>query len=151
MKRILSGAALILWTTLLGAQTPAQEPSNAPSDAPSNDGQPYNGTWVSPQEKDVKLVMQTIGEKIHVQEFKGNQMKWEYTCGLGKACQFKEGTHEATVSLWRNGPKLVEVRTRGDMVMKRRFTLADKGTTLDVEVLPISPPGETQTLAYSRN
>ena len=30
MKRILSGAALILWTTLLGAQTPAQEPSNAP-------------------------------------------------------------------------------------------------------------------------
>jgi hypothetical protein len=58
---------------------------------------------------------------------------------------------EATVSLWQNGPKLVELRTRGDRVTKRRFTLADKGSTLDVEVLPISPPGETQTLAYSRD
>ncbi len=144
MKLTVSGTALILWAALLGAQTPAPEPSN--------DGAPYNGTWVSPNDKDGKLVLRITGEKIHVQEFKGNEMKWEYTCGLsGETCKFKEGMHEATVSLWRNGPKLVELRTRGDMVMKRRFTLADKGGTLDVEVLPISPPGETQTLAYSRN
>jgi hypothetical protein len=140
MKLLVSGAALILWASLLGAQTPAQQEPT------------YNGTWVSQKDKDVKLVMQTTGDKIHVQEFKGSEMKWEYTCGLsGKACKFKEGMHEATVSLWQNGPKLVELCTRGDSVTKRRFTLADKGSTLDVEVLPISPPGETQTLAYSRD
>ena len=85
-------------------------------------------------------------------EFKGSEMKWQYTCGIsGKACKFKEGSRSATVSLWLNGPKLVELCTRGDSVTKRRFTLADKGTTLDIEVLPISPPGETQTIAYSRD
>lgn len=139
MRFIASGAALILWASLLGAQTPAQQPT-------------YNGTWVSQKDKDVKLTMQTSGDKIHVQEFKGNDLKWEYTCGLsGKACKFKEGMREATVSIWQNGPKLVELCTRGDSVTKRRFTLADQGSKLDVEVLPISPPGETQTLAYSRD
>ena len=140
MRITIGCAALILFASMLLAQTPAQQDPS------------YDGTWVSRKDKDVKLMVQTVGNKVHIQEFKGSEMKWQYTCGIsGKACKFKEGSRSATVSLWLNGPKLVELCTRGDSVTKRRFTLADKGTTLDIEVLPISPPGETQTIAYSRD
>jgi hypothetical protein len=111
----------------------------------------YSGTWFS-HDKNVKLVLDQTADKIHVQEYRGSTLKSEYTCGItGKVCKFKDGGHAATVSLWINGPKLVALETRGDTVTKRRFTLDDKGSKLDEEVLPISPPGATQTIAYSRD
>jgi hypothetical protein len=54
------------------------------------------------------------------------------------------------VALWFNGPKLVELRTRGSEVTRRRFTLTSDGKSLEVELSPMSSPGKTEILAYSR-
>ncbi|HVW85710.1 MAG TPA: hypothetical protein VHB50_13570 [Bryobacteraceae bacterium] len=110
-----------------------------------------SGTWVLQKDNAVKLTLQETGDKIHVQETKGGDVTANYTCNLdGKDCSFKEEGHAAKVSLWFNGPKLVELRTRGNEVTKRRFTVADDGKSMEVEVLPISTPGKGETLAYSR-
>lgn len=133
-------AVLIIWAGVAPAQTPPQQ-------APA-----YAGTWVSQKDKDIKLTLETTGDKIHVQEYKGSELKFDYTCGItGSSCKFKDGGHSATVSLWLNGPKLVELQTTAESVTKRRFSVTDKGSTLDVEVLKISPPGETEKIAFSRD
>jgi hypothetical protein len=110
-----------------------------------------SGTWVLQKDSTVKLVVEQTPEKIHVQELKGGDVRTEYTCNLdGKDCAIKEEGHSAKVALWFNGPKLVELRTRGNEVTRRRFTLASDGKSLEVELSPMSSPGKTEIMAYSR-
>ena len=110
-----------------------------------------SGTWVLGKDSSVKLVVEQTPEKIHVKELKGDEVRTEYTCNLdGKDCSIKEEGHSAKVALWFNGPKLVELRTRGSEVTRRRFTLTGDGKSLEVELSPMSSPGKTEILAYSR-
>jgi hypothetical protein len=44
----------------------------------------------------------------------------------------------------------VELRTRGNVVVKRRFGLKDGGKTLEVELMPIAPSGKTETILYAK-
>jgi hypothetical protein len=110
-----------------------------------------SGTWVLGKDPSVKLVVEQTPEKVHVKELKADEVRTEYTCNLdGKDCSIKEEGHSAKVALWFNGPKLVELRTRGSEVTRRRFTLASDGKSLEVELSPMSSPGKTEILAYSR-
>lgn len=110
-----------------------------------------SGTWVLAKDTSVKLVVEQTPEKVHVKELRGDEVRTEYTCNLdGKDCSIKEEGHSAKVALWFNGPKLVELRTRGSEVTRRRFTLASDGKSLEVELSPMSSPGKTEILAYSR-
>ena len=110
-----------------------------------------SGTWVLQKDNTVKLVVEQTPEKIHVREMKGDQVRADYTCNLdGKDCSVKEDGHSEKVALWFNGPKLVEMITRGAEVSRKRFTLADGGKTLQVEFSPMSTQGKTEILAYSR-
>jgi hypothetical protein len=110
-----------------------------------------SGTWVLSKDPSVKLVVEQTPEKVHVKELKADEVRTEYTCNLdGKDCSIKEEGHSAKVALWFNGPKLVELRTRGSEVTRRRFTLASDGKSLEVELSPMSSPGKTEILAYSR-
>jgi hypothetical protein len=110
-----------------------------------------SGTWVLGKDSSVKLVVEQTPEKIHVKELKGDAVRTEYTCNLdGKDCSIKEEGHSAKVALWFNGPKLVELRTRGSEVTRRRFTLANDGKSLEVELSSMSASGKTEILAYSR-
>ncbi len=110
-----------------------------------------SGTWVLTKDTTVRLVVEQMAEKIHVKELKGDDVRTEYTCNFdGKDCAIKEEGHAARVALWFNGPKLVELRTHGNEVTRRRFTLATDGKSLEVELSPMSSPGKTEILAYSR-
>jgi hypothetical protein len=110
-----------------------------------------SGTWVLQKDSSVKLVVEQMAEKIHVQESRAGAVVTDYTCNFdGKDCAIKEEGHSAKVALWFNGPKLVELTTRGSEVTRRRFTLAGDGKTLEVEFSPMSSPGKTEVLAYSR-
>lgn len=110
-----------------------------------------SGTWVLTRDSTVKLVVEQMPDKIHVKELKGDAVLTEYTCNVdGKDCSIKEEGHAAKVALWFNGPKLVELRTRGSEVTRRRFTLGGDGKSLEVELSPMSTPGKTEILAYSR-
>ena len=49
-----------------------------------------------------------------------------------------------------NGSKLVLLETRGDQVVKRLFATAQTGDILDLDVIPMTPDGKTETLHFQR-
>ncbi len=126
-----------LWSICLFGQTPP--------------GPTIAGTWLLQSDSNEKLVLEHSGDKIHVQEFKGPELKSDFSCSDdGKDCSVKEGGHSEKVSFYFNGPKLVELETRGDNVIQRHFALAGDGKSLEVEMVSISPPGKPDKMEYSR-
>jgi hypothetical protein len=114
------------------------------------DDQSYSGKWQS-GDRSSELIVDQTGDDVHVKEERGGKILCEYTCKLGgKNCSFKEEGKKATVSVYFNGPKLVEIRTRGEVVLKRRFGLKNDGKTMEVELMPIAPPGKTETILYAK-
>jgi len=110
-----------------------------------------SGTWILTKDNTFKLIVDQTPEKVHVKELRGDSVLTEYTCNFdGKDCSIKDEGHAAKVALWFNGPKLVELKTRGSEVTRRRFMPASDGKSLEVELSPMSSPGKTEILAYSR-
>jgi hypothetical protein len=58
--------------------------------------------------------------------------------------------HDAKVSLWYNGPKLVEMVTEGAHAVKRRYAVSADGANLGVEIIPVVPEGRPETLTLLR-
>ena len=111
----------------------------------------YSGTWRLQSDNSVELVLQQKDDTLHVKETKGSETKADYSCNtLGKECDVKNEGHEVKVSFWFNGPKLVQFETRGSNVVRRRFQLADNGSTLNVELSSIVPEGKDEKLAFAR-
>jgi hypothetical protein len=104
------------------------------------------GTWQSQSKPADSFVIQRTGDQIHLQEMDGTNVKSEYTCKLGG--QDCDVGHGEKVSLWFNGPVLVELRTHHDAVVKRRFAFADGGNQMQLEVDPINPPGKQDQIMY---
>ena len=79
------------------------------------DGQKSDyGTWVlEAKETGVRVIQEANGQKVA-----------EYECNtMGRECEMQEDGRSAKVSMWFNGPRLVQMRTRGSEVVKRRFLL----------------------------
>ena len=118
-------------------------------DAPASPD--FSGTWQSESDGAVKWVLKQDDGKIHIQELRGSGVEADYSCPLGGTeCNIEDSGHSEKTCLYFNGPKLVELRTRGEDVVKRRFTLSDGGKTMELELLPISPPGKTEKLAFQK-
>src|ERR687892_593199 len=54
------------------------------------------------------------------------------------------------VSMYYNGPVLVELDMNGDHVTKKRLHLAADGKAMEMEVVPISPPGASEKLVFAK-
>jgi hypothetical protein len=52
--------------------------------------------------------------------------------------------------MWFNGPTLVQIRTRGSEVIKRRFHVTSDRGTHELEIIPIAPGGKTEIVRMSR-
>ena len=68
----------------------------------------------------------------------------------GHDCQVKIAGHKAIVSLYYNGPALVQLETIGEQIVKRRFTILPSGNTMKVEVMPMSGHAPSQELEFER-
>jgi hypothetical protein len=91
------------------------------------------------------------GDQLHVQEVAGSKLKADFTCNLeGRECAIKDAGHAEKVTLYLNGMTLVELCTRGNNVVKRRFALAEDGKTMELEVMPIAPPGRAEKAEFAR-
>jgi hypothetical protein len=91
------------------------------------------------------------GDAVHVTYLQGDKKLAEFECDTdGKDCATKVGGHSAKVSLWFNGPKLVELETRGSEVVKRRFAVAGAGEEMDLEIIPIASDSKAETLHFKR-
>lgn len=77
----------------------------------------------------------------------------EYECEFnGRECDMKDEGHAAKVSLYYNGPALVETKTNGregEDVTRRKIELNSDGT-LSIEVQHIVPQREPQKFVYTR-
>ncbi len=88
---------------------------------------------------------------MHIKELEGGSEVADFTCGTGGAnCEIKTGGKKATISLWFNGPSLVEMETKGPDVIKRRFRILPANGTMEMEVIPIVPGGKTETYGFKR-
>ncbi|MCC6537124.1 MAG: hypothetical protein IT162_06210 [Bryobacterales bacterium] len=76
----------------------------------------------------------------------------EVKCALrGQSCKAIVDGERVSVSYWFNGPMLVEMATGGkqkDRAVKTRRKLAEDGQTMEVEVMPIAPPGKAEKLTF---
>jgi hypothetical protein len=109
----------------------------------TSQGDASNGasTWVFEPKADSLKITHTEGAST-VSEFECNTM--------GQGCKVKEGGKHATVSLWFNGGKLVELETQGSEVRKRRFSVNGDGEQMDVEVILVSAGGKQETMHLKR-
>ena len=88
---------------------------------------------------------------IRVTQMEGGNKVVEFSCGTeGITCEIKAAGKKATVSMWFNGPRLVEMETKGSDVVKRRFKILSQGDVMEMEVIPIVPGGKTETFQFKR-
>ena len=88
---------------------------------------------------------------MQVTEAEGGKKVTDFACGTeGTPCEVKTAGKKATVSMWFNGPSLVEMETKGSEVVKRRFKILAQGDVMEMEVIPIVPSGKTETLQFKR-
>ena len=92
-----------------------------------------------------------LADSIHVTNSSGAQTLTEFECNtMGKECAVKDAGRKSKVAMWFNGPKLVEMETKGNQVVKRRFNIARDGDTMDIETIPIAPAGKVETSHFKR-
>jgi hypothetical protein len=110
-----------------------------------------SGVWVSSSDSAMKLTLDAKDNQIHFQETNGGKLVIDYTCPTsGQECQAKEDGHTEKVMVYFNGPKLVELTERGSEVDKRRFELSPDGNTMQLEIIPLSSSGKTETMKFQR-
>ena len=90
-------------------------------------------------------------DSIQVTQLEGGNKVADFACGTaGATCEIKAAGKKATVSMWFNGPLLVEMETKGSDVVKRRFKILPQGDVMEMEVIPIVPSGKTETFQFKR-
>jgi hypothetical protein len=88
---------------------------------------------------------------IRITQLDGTNKVAEFACGTeGASCEIKTAGKKATVSLWFNGPRLVELETKGSEVIKRRFMILPNSDVMEMEVIPILPGGTPERLQFNR-
>jgi hypothetical protein len=99
------------------------------------------GTWtLEENNRSIRITRESNGQKVA-----------QYECNtMGRECDIKEDGHGSKVSMWFNGPRLVQMQTRGSEVVKWRFHVVGDGDTLELEVIPIAPGGKSEVIHMSR-
>jgi len=116
--------------------------------AQDDDRPDLSGKWQTSGGGDSGILkIEAKDDSLHYAEAARNV---EFDCTTdGKECSITDGGHKAKVSLWYNGGSLVMLETKGNDVVKRRFTLTN-GSTLEMEVIPIVPPGKAGKLVFTK-
>jgi hypothetical protein len=93
----------------------------------------------------------TSRNSIRVTQLDGGDKVADFGCKTdGTSCDIKTAGKKATVSMWFNGPRLVEMETKGSEIVKRRFRILPQGDLLEMEVIPVIPAGKTETFQFKR-
>lgn len=82
-------------------------------------------------------------------EGKETSRTWDCST-MGKECQVDDGGTQAKISMFYNGPALMEFRTRGEDVLRRSYTVKDDGKSLEVEITYITPQKESEKLVLAK-
>jgi len=112
------------------------------------------GTWQLQKgsDKDGSVwTLESKGDGVHIVRLQANQKLTDFECNtLGRDCDVTETGHHVKLSIWYNGPKLVQLETRGSEVVKWRLAVTGQGDTMEVEEIPVTPEGKTEILEFKR-
>jgi hypothetical protein len=120
-----------------------------------NDRQKLIGSWelqgAAENSAASSWIFSTAPNSIRITQLDGSSKIAEFVCGTGGAsCEIKTAGKKATVSLWFNGPRLVELESKGAELIKRRFMILPQGDVMEMEVIPILPGGKPETFQFKR-
>jgi hypothetical protein len=91
------------------------------------------------------------GNAMRVTHSEGEHKVAEFECSTaGKECDVKDFGKDGKVSMWFNGPKLVEVETKGSELVQHRFQVVADSDAMELEIVPLVPGGKTETLRFKR-
>jgi hypothetical protein len=113
------------------------------------------GAWESQGGTDntgkVTWLLEAKGGAVHVTYSQGSQKLAEFECDTsGRECPAKDAGRSAKISLYFNGPTLIELETKGQEVVKRRFAVAGTGEEMDVELIPVVSKSKAETVHFKR-
>jgi hypothetical protein len=111
------------------------------------------GVWESPGNggKNGVWTISAGVDTLHLAYAEGGQKLADFECNLvGRDCKAKAFGHDSTISMYFNGPKLVQMETRGAEVLKRLFSVVGDGDSLQVDLVPIVPDGKPETQQFKR-
>jgi hypothetical protein len=91
------------------------------------------------------------GAALHITESHGDQKVSECECPpKGSDCEGTVEGKKASVSMYFDGPALVQLMTKGSDVTRRRFAVTGQGDTMEIEVMPIVGADKADTLHLKR-
>jgi len=130
----------------LGAAALADDQSNR---------QKLTGSWElqSPVENTpaTSWAFSEAGSSMRIKQLEAGNKVADFACGTdGTPCEIKTDGKKAMVTLWFNGPKLVEMETKGSEVLKRRFQIRPESDIMEMEVIPIVPGENPKTFQFKR-
>lgn len=89
------------------------------------------------------------GDSMKVTETESGNTIADFVCNTeGKPCEVRISGKKVSVSLWYNGPKLVELEQHGSESVERRFR-APSDDQMEVEVVQVGTGGK-ETLRFKR-
>lgn len=111
------------------------------------------GVWESPGNggKNGVWTISAGVDTLHITYVEGGQKLADFECNVaGRDCKAKAFGRDSTISMYFNGPKLVQMETRGAEVLKRMFSVGGDGDSMQVELVPIVPDGKPETQQFKR-
>jgi hypothetical protein len=144
MKTIMyTFAAFTTMVALSPLTTPAQADDKA-------DRASLVGSWVQ-NGGSAAWIIDSRADGLHVTQIEGSGPVADFQCNTeGQSCDIKIGGHKASVSMYYNGPALVQLETKGDQIVKRRFSILPSGNSMKVEVTPMTGRVQTEQLEFER-
>lgn len=96
-------------------------------------------------------VLEMKGAALHITESLGDHKISEFECRpSGADCEGTVEGKKASVSMYYDGPALVQLVTRGSDVTRRRFTVTGQREMMEIEVMPIVGTDKADSLHLKR-
>lgn len=131
------------FTTMVALSPPAQADDKA-------DRASLVGSWVQNGGSGAWII-DSRADGLHVTQIEGSGPVADFQCNTeGQSCDIKIAGHKASVSMYYNGPALVQLETKGDLIVKRRFSVLPSGNSMKVEVTPMTGRVQTEELEFER-
>jgi hypothetical protein len=108
------------------------------------------GSWVQSGGNNAWII-DNAADGLHIKQIEGSGTVADYQCNLtGNDCDVKVGGHKAAISMYFNGAILVQIETKGDQIVKRRFSIEPSGNTLKVETIPMAAHAQPAEMEFER-
>lgn len=94
-------------------------------------------------------VIENSNNGLHVTQLENSAPVADFSCATdGHDCEVKISGHKAKVSMYYNGAALVQLETKGDQIVKRRFSAT--GNSMKVQITPMTGKVTTEEREFER-